>query len=143
MAGASDHGDRAACRVRRHARGVAGDDHRPGDEAPASPTEGFATLGKVGRDETYTLVVYLWSSIPSYIDGVHTHDPARFVRARVRDLTVVVENTFRDSTTGRPSGITVPGVWKHEITSIIPTVGPIENGFGASSTIEITFTARI
>ena len=116
----------------------------PGMKPPQSPTETWATLGKPGRDETYTLVVYLWSQIPSFVDTTNEHDPSRLVRARVRDLTAVVENTFRDATTGRPAGITVPGVWKHEISSIVPTVGPIEGGgFGASSTIDITFTARI
>ena len=115
----------------------------PGMKPPAAPQQDFATLGNVSRDESFTLVVYLWSQVPGYIDATHGHDPSRLVRNRVRDLTAVVESTFRDLVTGRPRGITVPGVWKHEITSIVPTVGPIEGGFAAASTIEITFTARI
>lgn len=116
----------------------------PGMKPPAGPAQDYATLGVVGRDETFTLYVELWSEVPGFIDATRDADPSRAVRNRLRDMNTIVESTFRDQTTGRPKGITILNVWKHEITAVHPGVYPLPNGgYGGIVTYELTFTARI
>lgn len=114
----------------------------PGMKPPTDGSE-YATMGVVGRDEAFTLIVYLWSEVAGYVDTTGNGDPSRAARNRVRDLTALVETAFRDQTTGRPAGIAVAGVWKWEVTAVVPAIGVIEGGYGADCTIDITFTARI
>lgn len=123
----------------------------PGMKPPTGPSQTGATMGVVGRDEMFTLVVYLWSIVPGYVDVAHPStgpgggDPSRAVRQRVRDLAALVESTFRNQTTGRPQGVTILNVWKYEITMTAPAVFslPEGGGYGAEVTIDLTFSARI
>jgi hypothetical protein len=115
----------------------------PGMKIPEGPVQDFATLGNVGRDETFTLVVFGWSEVAGFVDTTKGGDASRVVRDRIRELSAIAESTFRDITTGRPKGISVPGVWAHGITSLLPSVAPIEGGYGAQFNMEITFLARI
>jgi len=116
-------------------------------EAP-NPTAQQEVMGVVGDDETFTLVVHLFSMVPGYVDTTHGGDPSRAVRQRIRDLTYIVLNAVRDPTTGRPAGtqlLALLNVWNwFPSAPAIPAVAPLEqNGFGASCTVRITFQARI
>lgn len=117
----------------------------PGIKPPEGPASDYATMGVVGRDEQFTLVIEIWSEVPGYVStGVNT-DPSRAVRDRLRDLAALVESAFRDATTGRPKGVTILNVWKHAITATLPHIYPLPalGGYGGTVIIEITFTARI
>lgn len=102
------------------------------------PNQEFVTFGAPSKDEDFTLQVYVATRVPGR-DREETF-------ARLEELCDLIQTTLRDSTTGRPAGISasaVPGLIWHHVARVAPQLFPTTEGFGAYAEIDVAFRVRI
>lgn len=105
------------------------------DDRPVS-TQTWATMGTPSKNERFRLDILLWTEVPG--------ETAAAAHTRLKTLVNLIETALRNSTTGRPQGIAVSGVYEWQIADLAPAVYALKaEGFGAQCRLEVEFAGRI